>query len=48
MKHIPVCAQDQDQLLANGDANESDGKVRGWRSSGGWKRSAGGCVYVYV
>ena len=30
------------------DANENDGKVRGWRLSGGWKRSAGGCVYVYV
>ena len=33
MKHIPVCAQHQDQLLANGDANESDGKGYGRQAS---------------
>ena len=30
---LPVCAQDQDQLLMNGDTSESDGRPRGRRQA---------------
>jgi hypothetical protein len=31
MRHLPVCAQDQDQLLMNRDTNEINGRPRGRR-----------------
>jgi hypothetical protein len=33
MRHLPVCAQDQDQLLVNGDTNERNGRLRGRRQA---------------
>ena len=33
MRHLPVCAQDQDQLLMNGDTNERNGRLRGRRQA---------------